>query len=196
MQALRNVVLFGIGLYLVSTSGAQAWEPFVGLGNVVKKEQKNATHGAPCNLFLCFEREQNIDTHQVGHVKVTIDKDGNGSIEDFWSNGQQLSGNDFYAVVVLVDKHKRKIFEDTEFKGLNASFGGHATEGTVVKKFFLTKDEMASFDHVEFRLGTENCGLTIVPSFKEGIGFDASPHKCSGAPTPGHTSRSGAHQVK
>jgi hypothetical protein len=163
MRALGKAILGASGLYALTAYSAGAVDyPF------------------------SFKQEQNIDTHQVGHVKINIDKDGNGTLEDFWSNGKQFSGNTFYAAVGLADKQGHGVWKDTEFKGLDGSFAGHAREGSVVKNFKLTKEQMESFDHVYFKLGTVNCGQTITISFNEGFGFDASTHKCGDAPSPGH----------
>jgi len=127
-----------------------------------------------------FFQEQNIDTHQVGHVKVDIDADGNGVLEDFWSNGKQISGNTFYAIVVLVSKNGEVVWANKQTKGLDGSFGGHAREGTVTTKFQLTKEQMASVDHVAFKLGATNCGmeLTEFHCCNNGIEASFSTRKC------------------
>jgi hypothetical protein len=130
----------------------------------------------PFNFF----REQNIDTHQVGHVRVNIDPQGNGSLEDFWSNGKQISGNNFYAIVVLVGKNKEVIWSNKQEKGLDASYGHHAREGAVTTKFALNKEQMEALDHVEFKLGVVNCGTQIAEFHccNKGIDISFSPKKC------------------
>jgi hypothetical protein len=135
-----------------------------------------------------FFQEQNVDTHQVGHVKVNIDGDGNGSLEDFWSNGKQISGNTFYAIVVLVSKSGEPIWANKQTKGLDGSFGGHAREGSVTTQFRLTKEQMALVDHVSFKLGTTNCGTELTEFHCCGNGIEASfsTKKCE-MPSMPHT---------
>jgi hypothetical protein len=142
-----------------------------------------------------FFQEQNIDTHQVGHVRVDIDNDGNGSLEDFWSNGKQISGNTFYAIVVLVSKNGEPVWANKQTKGLDGSFGGHAREGSVTTKFQLTKEQMALVDHVAFKLGTTNCGMELTEFHCCGNGIEASfsTRKCE-MPTIPRTSL--RHEVR
>lgn len=49
-----------------------------------------------------------------------------------------------------------------QWKGLNGSGGGHAREGVVNDTFALAPDQLALFDHVDFRFGTKNCGFSMV----------------------------------
>jgi hypothetical protein len=131
-------------------------------------------------------KEQNIDTHQVGHVKLSIDANGSGYLEDFWSNGQRVWGNTFYAYVVLVGKDGKPVWENMQKKGLNGSMGGRAVEGFVSVPFTLTKQQMDAFDHVDFKLGVMNCGMEMT-SFHccdHGIEVAMSTHKCGGIPKP------------
>jgi hypothetical protein len=133
-----------------------------------------------------FFQEQNIDTHQVGHVKIDIDGEGKGVLEDFWSNGKQLSGNTFYAIVVLASKDGQVIWSNKQTKGLDGSFGGHAREGAVATNFQLTQEQMALIDHVVFKLGTMNCGMELTEFHCCGNGIEAafSTRKCDVPATP------------
>lgn len=142
-----------------------------------------------------FFQEQNIDTHQVGHVKVDIDGDGNGILEDFWSNGKQMSGNTFYAIVLLVSKNGDVVWANKQTKGLDGSFGGHAREGSVTTNFKLSKEQMASVDHLAFKLGTTNCGmeLTEFHCCNNGIEASFSTRKCDVPAVPRASVR---HEVR
>jgi len=138
-----------------------------------------------------FFQEQNIDTHQVGHVRIEIDSNGHGTLEDFWSNGKQLSGNTFYAIVALASKSGDVVWANKQTKGLDGSFGGHAREGSVNTGFQLTKEQMAAVDHVVFKLGTVNCGMELTEFHCCNNGIDASfsTKKCDVPTTPRATFR-------
>jgi hypothetical protein len=133
-----------------------------------------------------FFQEQNIDNHQVGHVKIDIDDQGTGKLEGFWSNGQKINGNTFYAIVALADKDRNVIWSDKETKGLDGSWFGHAREGTVTKDFTLNKDQMNALDHVVFKLGVLNCGLELKEFHccNNGIEVALGTKKCEGSDTP------------
>jgi hypothetical protein len=109
------------------------------------RRQRSSTHGgelAYSTLFITYpyrcHQEQNIDTHQVGWIDLTLDAQGHGSLTDSWSNGKQTSGNTFYAVV-LVGKDGKVVYSDKQTKGLDGSWGGLAREGQVTTNFTLTK---------------------------------------------------------
>jgi len=106
-------------------------------------------------------KEQNIDDHQVGAIDLAIDSQGHGTLHHFWSNGKQIAGNNFYSVVALRAKDGRVIWSDKQVKGLDGSGGGHAREGEVTITFSLTKDQMDEFDHYDFKMGAQNCGIDL-----------------------------------
>jgi hypothetical protein len=128
-----------------------------------------------------FSREQNIDVHQVGHVRFTIDPRGHLTGEDFWSNGKKTSGNTFYAIVVLVDKDGKSIWSNQQTKGLDGSWTGHAREGRVSLDYQLSRDQMNAFDHAEVKLGVMNCGweLTEFHCCNNGIEATFTERKCN-----------------
>lgn len=131
-------------------------------------------------------QEQNIDTHQVGSIDLMIDAAGNGSLTHSWSNGQKISGNTFYSIVVLADKNGKVIYSGKQTKGIDGSYGGHAREGRVTTKFALKKEEMDRFDHVVLKMGTTNCGLKLT-SFKccdNGIEASFTTNHCDVPTTP------------
>jgi hypothetical protein len=133
-----------------------------------------------------LHQEQNIDTHQVGWIDLTIDAQGHGSLTDSWSNGKQISGNTFYAIVVLVGKDGKVIYSDKQTKGLDGSFGGHAREGQVATNFTLTKEQLDEFDHVALKMGAMNCGMEL-SSFHccdNGIEVGFSTRKCDAPAVP------------
>jgi hypothetical protein len=75
-------------------------------------------------------------------------------------------------------------------KGIDGSWGGHAREGSVQVPFALTKEQMADFDHVEFKLGVMNCGMKL-SSFHccdNGIEVGVTTEKCGGIPKAHGTS--------
>jgi hypothetical protein len=96
--------------------------------------------------------EQNIDSHQVGWLDLTIDAHGRSNLTDSWSNGKRTSGNTFYAIVVLVGKDGKVLYSDKETMGLDGSWGGRAREGHVTTNFTLTKEQMNEFDHVVLKM--------------------------------------------
>jgi hypothetical protein len=106
-------------------------------------------------------RWQEIDTHQGGWINIAIDPDGRGSVTHSWSNGKQISGNDFYSVVVLRSKEGKVIWSDKQVKGIDGSWFGSAREDHVTTRFTLSKEQMDAFDHVDFRAGTTYCGLDL-----------------------------------
>jgi hypothetical protein len=124
--------------------------------------------------------EQNIDTHQVGWIDLTIDSQGHASLTDSWSNGKHTSGNTFYAIVVLVGKDGKPIRSDKQTKGLDGSWGGHAREGHVTTTFILDEAQRENFDHIALKMGVMNCGMELT-SFKccdHGIEASFSTRKC------------------
>ena len=127
-----------------------------------------------------LHQEQNIDTHQVGWIDLTIDPQGHGSLTDSWSNGKQSSGNIFYAIVVLVTKDGHVVWSNKQTKGIDGSFGGHAREGHVPLSFALDQDQMAMFDHVTLKIGVTQCGMELA-DFKccdNGVEATFSTRKC------------------
>jgi hypothetical protein len=142
-----------------------------------------------------LHQEQNIDTHQVGWVDLTIDPQGNGSLIDGWSNGKHTSGNTFYAIVVLVGKDGKVVWSNKQTKGLDGSWGGHARRGYASANFTLSKEQMEMFDHVALKMGAMNCGMDL-SSFSccdHGIDVGFSSKKCNVPATPRPTV---GHQVK
>jgi hypothetical protein len=111
--------------------------------------------------------EQNIDHHQVGHVIIDIDANGNGRVEHFWSNGKQWSGNTFYSVVALYDAQNQLVWADKQTKGLDGSGGGHAREGSVVTTFKLSPEDLVRIDpkRVYLKMGARYSGV-VIKSFK------------------------------
>jgi hypothetical protein len=103
-----------------------------------------------------LHQEQNIDTHQVGWIDLTIDAQGHASLTDSWSNGKQTSGNTFYAIVVLVGKDGKVVYSDKQTKGLDGSGFGHAREGHVATSFTFSKEQLDEFDHVALKMGAMN----------------------------------------
>ena len=130
------------------------WLGLLAIGSMVLTASPASAVGYPFKFF----REQNIDNHQVGHVALTIDPLGAGTLEDFWSNGKKVAGNTFYAIVVLISKDGKAVWSDKETKGLDGSFGGRAREGSVTKKFHLTKEQMDKVDHVELNWALQIAG--------------------------------------
>jgi hypothetical protein len=135
-----------------------------------------------------LHQEQNIDTHQVGWIDLTIDAQGQGSLTDSWSNGKQISGNTFYSIVVFVGKDGKPIYANKQTKGIDGSYGGHAREGHVTTSFTLTKEQMDAFDHVALKMGAMNCGIQL-SSFHccdNGIevGFSGRPCNVPAVPHP------------
>ena len=127
-----------------------------------------------------LHQEQNIDTHQVGWIDLTIQAQGYANLTVNWSNGKRTSGNTFYAIVVLVGKDGKAIHSDKQTKGLDGSWGSHAREGHVTTSVFLNKEQMDNFDHVALRMGVMNCGMELT-SFKccdHGIEASFSTRKC------------------
>jgi hypothetical protein len=140
-----------------------------------------------------LHEEQNIDTHQVRWIDLTIDAQGHGVLIDSWSNGKQTSGNTFYAIVVLVGKDGRVIYSDKQTKGLDGSAGGHAREGHVTTNFILSKQQLEDFDRVALKMGAMNCGMEL-SSFHccdNGIEVGFSTRKCNvpAAPSRSHESQ-------
>jgi len=133
-----------------------------------------------------LHREQNIDTHQVGWIDLTIDAQGHGSLTQSWSNGKQISGNTFYGVVALRGKDAKVLYSDKQTKGLDGSWGGHAREGHVTTTFTLTPDQMAAFDHVDLKMGTMYCGtqLTSVQFKNDGVDVGFSTKRCDAPKAP------------
>ena len=126
-------------------------------------------------------QEQNIDTHQVGWIDLTIDAQGHATLTDSWSNGKQTSGNTFYAIVVLVGKDGKVIHSDKQTRGLDGSWGGHAREGHVTTTFSLDKAQTDNFDHIVLKMGVMNCGMELT-SFKccdNGVEATFSTKKCA-----------------
>ena len=107
--------------------------------------------------------EQNIDHHQVGHVRIDIDANGNGRVEHFWSNGKQFSGNTFYSVVALYDAQNQLVWSDKQTKGLDGSGGGRAREGTVVAPIKLSPEELDRIDpkRVYLKMGARYGGIAL-----------------------------------
>ena len=127
-----------------------------------------------------LHQEQNIDSHQVGWIDLTIDAQGRGSLTQSWSNGKQTSGNTFYGIVVLRGKDGRVLYADKQTKGLDGSWGGHAREGHVTTGFTLNSEQMAELDHVDLKMGTMNCGMELTSvQFKDnGVEMGFSSKRC------------------
>ena len=105
--------------------------------------------------------EQNIDTHQIGFSDVTVSQGGLASIVTRFSNGKKISGNNFFAVTYFRDSKGGTLAAFVQWKGLNASFGGHAREATVSDKVQLEPSMVLRLDHVDFRFGVKNCGFQM-----------------------------------
>jgi hypothetical protein len=128
-----------------------------------------------------IHREQNIDHRQVGYVDVTIAPNGAVAITTKFSNGKQISGNNFYAVTQFVGKDKTIIKAVIQEKGLDGSWFGRAREGSVTNTFMMTPAELENFADISTRMGVRNCGLEVV-EMKNLSDWTFSVKECSGAP--------------
>jgi hypothetical protein len=135
---------------------------------------------------LTYHAEQNIDEHQAGWIDISIDENGNGALKDSWSNGKQVAGNTFYAIVAFRATDGSVIWSDKEEKGLDPSWWGHAREGNVTKNFSLNKEQMASLDHFDLKMGAMNCGLELssVKFTDDGIDLGFTTRPCGVPSTP------------
>jgi hypothetical protein len=142
-----------------------------------------------------LHQEQNIDTHQVGWIDLTIDAQGHGNLIYSWSNGKQTSGNTFYGIVAFWDKNGKVVYSNKQTKGLDGSWGGHAREGHVTTSFTLDKQQLADVDHVGLKMGAMNCGMELSSiQFKDnGIDVGFTGRKCN---VPGVPRPQLGHQVK
>jgi hypothetical protein len=138
---LREIIAFTAAFAISSTAAVMA-EP-----------SKAASFPFP------YHNEQNIDQHQVGYVDVVIQPDGSGSVTTKWSNGKQWAGNNFYSVVYFIGNDKKPMTYVSQQKGIDGSWGGHAREASETNQFKLSQEQLAAFDHIEWRVGALRCGM-------------------------------------
>jgi hypothetical protein len=133
-----------------------------------------------------LHQEQNIDDHQVGWIDLDINSNGTGLLTASFSNGKQIAGNNFYSIAVLRRKDGTIIDHPIlQEKGLDGSWGGHAREGHVTNTLTLNAEQLASFDHVELKMGVRNCGMTVVEMHNLND-WTFSTQKCDPPAAPTH----------
>jgi hypothetical protein len=141
---------------------------------------------APLSFPYKNHIEQNIDHHQVGWIDIKIDQSGKGRLVTSFSNGKQIAGNEFWGLTTLHDANGKPVKKFLAEKGLDGSWGGHAREGHVEKRFQLTPDEMARVHRVTIKMGVRNCGFHVVGGYiggdKENY-LEFSTRKCAEGPT-------------
>lgn len=128
-----------------------------------------------------WHAEQNIDTHQIGYLDVSIDQGQTVVMTANFSNGQKISGNNFYSLAKFVSADGKVIKSVLQEKGLDGSLFSRAREGSVTNSFNLTAQELATLDHIETKFGVMNCGmeLTDLHFDEDGINVTFGTKKCN-----------------
>ena len=137
--------------------------------------------GLGAQLPYNWHIEQNIDQHQIGYLKVSIDSSNRVTLVSKFSNGQKVSGNNFYSIVKFVSHGGKTLKVVILQKGLDASVFGHAREGTVTDTFLMNSRDVSDLDHIETKFGVRNCGLELTDLYfnSNGLNLGFGTKKCA-----------------